>query len=139
MSEPAPPVEAQQAAGSEEIAVVSTDPAGPTKNALKKKAKEEEKARKAEERKRKEEEAKASREAANAIVRGHLLQWLQFSPDPVRMTGCCTRKLWYFATAPVPGRHSKTLAQETLDRFRKRCRPNRDLPRQAGEQSYAGQ
>jgi len=74
MSEPAPPVEAQQAATSEETAAVPTDPAGLSKNALKKKAKEEEKARKAEERKHKEEEAKVAREAANAIVRGHLLQ-----------------------------------------------------------------
>lgn len=76
MSEPAPPVEAQQAAASKGTAAVPTDPAGPSKNALKKKTKEEEKARKAEERKRKEEEAKVAREAANAIVRGHLLQWL---------------------------------------------------------------
>jgi hypothetical protein len=76
MSEPAPPVETQQAAASEGTVAVPTDPAGPSKNALKKKAKEEEKARKAEERKRKEEEAKVAREAANAIVRGHLLQCL---------------------------------------------------------------
>jgi hypothetical protein len=76
MSEPAPPVEAQQAAASEGTAAVPTDPAGPSKNALKKKAKEEEKARKAEERKSKEAAAKLAREAANANVRGHLLQWL---------------------------------------------------------------
>lgn len=139
MSEPAPPVEAQQAAASGATAAVPTDPAGPTKNALKKKAKEEEKARKAEERKQKEEEAKHAREAANAIVRGHLLQCLYSSLTLVRMTGCCTRKLWYLSAAPVPGRYSKAPAQETLDCFRKRCRPIRDFPRQAGEQPDAGQ
>ena len=78
MSEPAPPVEAQQTVGSEETVAVPTDPAGLSKNALKKKAKEEEKARKAEERKRKEEEARLAREAATAIVRGHLLQCSAF-------------------------------------------------------------
>ena len=103
MSEPAPPIEAQQVAASETTAVVPTDPAGPSKSALKKKAKEEEKARKAEERKRKEEEAKAAREAANAIVCGHLLQCSAFSPDLVRMTGRWTRKLWYPAASPVSG------------------------------------
>lgn len=73
MSEPAPPVEVQQAAGSQGSVAVPTDPAGVSKNALKKKAKEEEKARRVEERKRKEEEAKIAREAAAAVVRGHLL------------------------------------------------------------------
>ena len=139
MSEPPPPVEAQQAAASGATAAVPTDPGPTTKNALKKKAKEEEKARKAEERKQKEEEAKHAREAANAIVRGHLLQWLYSSLTLARTTGCCTRKLWYLPAAPVPGRYSKAPAQETLDCFRKRCRPIRDFPRQVGEQPDAGQ
>jgi aspartyl-tRNA synthetase len=48
--------------------VPPADGAGPSKNALKKKAKEEEKARKAEERKRKEEEARAAKAEADSVV-----------------------------------------------------------------------
>jgi hypothetical protein len=57
-----------QATGSNPVDEVPTDGAGPSKNALKKKAKEEEKARKAEERKRKEEEARAAKAEAASVV-----------------------------------------------------------------------
>jgi hypothetical protein len=117
MSEPAPPIETQQSAASEKTAAVPTDPAGPSKNALKKKAKEEEKVRKAEERKRKEEEAKIARETADAVVRGHRPQYPGFSPDGLT-TGRCTRKLWHSSASPVSGRHFEAPAEETLECLR---------------------